>query len=227
MITEDWQDLLDEGDLLPVDCVVPAAGCSSRMGEFKLLLPYRGRHLVTHAVRRALAVCRRVIVVTGHRADEVEALLQRHPRITVVRNDGYRDGGMISSIATGAGVVASPWFFVAPGDMPELPEPVFRRLAEAAAGDVGPGSGARTVGGSGSAAGERGGALFPVVGGRRGHPALIARTVLDELHRRIGDVSSMREFLDDFPTREIDVSDLVGLDEAGGIFYDIDTRSDL
>jgi len=211
MISEEWQDLLDEGDLLPVDCVVPAAGCSSRMGEFKLLLPYRGRHLVTHAVRRALAVCRRVIVVTGHRAAEVEALFERHPRVAVVRNDAYREGGMVSSIATGADAVETPWFFVAPGDMPDLPETVFRRLAEDATGVA-----------RGSVA-----AFFPAAGGRRGHPVLIAGTVLGELHRRIGEVSSMREFLNDVPTREIDVGDLLGPGDAGGIFFDIDTRYDL
>jgi CTP:molybdopterin cytidylyltransferase MocA len=233
MISEEWHDLLDEGDLLPLDCVVPAAGCSTRMGEFKLLLPYRGRHLVTHAVRRALAVCHRVIVVTGHRADDVAALFQRHPRVTVVRNEHYREGEMVSSIATGAAAVETPWFFVAPGDMPDLPAEVFRRLGEEVADPTVTTDAADATDGSGTTApadatdAADATALFPVSGGRRGHPVLISRGVVGELERRLGQVPSMREFLAAFPTREIDVTDLVEGGETGGIFHDIDTRSDL
>lgn len=63
---------------LPVAGVVLAAGTSSRMeGGFKLLLPWRGGVLVEGPVRAALdAGLDPVVVVAGHRGEEVRAALE-------------------------------------------------------------------------------------------------------------------------------------------------------
>lgn len=53
--------------------IVLAAGASSRLGEPKQLVRWRGDTLIAHAVRNAKAVCgARVVVVTGAHRDAVE-----------------------------------------------------------------------------------------------------------------------------------------------------------
>jgi len=61
---------------LPFAAIIPAAGSSSRMGHFKPLLQVDGQTLI----QRAISVFRQnriddIIVVTGHRADDLEAAL--------------------------------------------------------------------------------------------------------------------------------------------------------
>jgi molybdenum cofactor cytidylyltransferase len=77
--------------------VVLAAGEGRRFGGTKQLAEFNGAPLVIHAVRalRDAAVAE-VVVVTGHDADAVEAVLPDGVR--VVRNDGYR-GGQSTSLA--------------------------------------------------------------------------------------------------------------------------------
>ena len=56
--------------------IVLAAGASERMGEPKLLLPYRGTTVLNATISGVVAsAVDRVIVVTGARADEIEASL--------------------------------------------------------------------------------------------------------------------------------------------------------
>ncbi|MBI3524910.1 MAG: NTP transferase domain-containing protein [Betaproteobacteria bacterium] len=98
----------DDADELPpsarparVAALVLAAGRSSRMGERnKLLCEVDGKPLLQHVVDAALASrCVQTLVVTGHQAAVVEALLADHP-VSLVRNADYADG-MASSLRCG------------------------------------------------------------------------------------------------------------------------------
>jgi molybdenum cofactor cytidylyltransferase len=109
------------------EAIIPCAGLSSRMGTWKPLLPYRGKPLVEHAVANALTVCSRIILVTGYRGEELEALFEQNPRVVCSLNRDYRLG-MFSSIRTGAASVTADRFFVAMGDMPEIPPRLYRLL---------------------------------------------------------------------------------------------------
>lgn len=75
--------------------IVLAAGASKRMGSPKQLLPLRGKPLLQHVVDAAMASCLdEVIVVLGHRAEEVGAAL-RIPggrSVRVVVNGDYATG---------------------------------------------------------------------------------------------------------------------------------------
>ena len=53
---------------MDIDCLIPAAGFSSRMGNWKLTLPYKGSTIIESSIANAMNVCDRAIVVTGHRA---------------------------------------------------------------------------------------------------------------------------------------------------------------
>jgi molybdenum cofactor cytidylyltransferase len=79
--------------------LVLAAGSASRFGSAKQIVELDGKALVLHAVDclRAAGVGE-IIVVTGHVAETVEALLPNDAR--PVRNDRYRDG-LSTSLAAG------------------------------------------------------------------------------------------------------------------------------
>ena len=86
--------------------IILAAGLSSRMGRFKLTLPW-GDHTVIDQVVATLeaAGVDEIIVVTGHRADEVAATLAG-TSAHCVQNPDYASGEMLSSIQVGVRAAA-------------------------------------------------------------------------------------------------------------------------
>ena len=89
-----------------VSAIVLAAGFSSRMGEFKPLLPLAGTSTigrVTVALRQAGV--EDVIVVTGYRASELLPELTRY-RLRHTMNDSYA-AGMYSSVQSGVQALAA------------------------------------------------------------------------------------------------------------------------
>lgn len=79
--------------------VVLAAGRSSRMGQPKQALLFRGRSLLEHACRTALDTnCRQVVAVLGSRADELRSLMPEGVDILV--NEAW-ESGLASSIRCG------------------------------------------------------------------------------------------------------------------------------
>jgi molybdenum cofactor cytidylyltransferase len=86
--------------------LVLAAGQSSRYGEVKQLVRYRGQSLVARALREAETVCaERTILISGNAADAVHAAC--HPlRGFLVHNDNF-ESGIASSITSGIAAVAA------------------------------------------------------------------------------------------------------------------------
>ncbi len=84
-----------------VAAVILAAGSSTRLGHPKQLVALAGRPLLQHVVDAALAAgVGEVVLVLGHRADEVLGALTLAPPVRAVRNDVY-DSGQASSLAAG------------------------------------------------------------------------------------------------------------------------------
>ncbi|STW28899.1 CTP:molybdopterin cytidylyltransferase [Klebsiella michiganensis] len=103
-------------------CVMLAAGLSSRMGKWKMMMPWGEGTILDSALASALAFCDRVVLVTGFRGDELAACYRDHPGVEVVFNPQYQDG-MFSSIQCGVGHIRASRFFLALGDMPEVHAP--------------------------------------------------------------------------------------------------------
>jgi molybdenum cofactor cytidylyltransferase len=81
--------------------IVLAAGLSRRMGRFKLTLPWGDRTVIGQVVATLEAAgVAEIIVVTGHRADEVAATLA-DTTAHAVHNPDYAAGEMLSSIQAG------------------------------------------------------------------------------------------------------------------------------
>jgi len=165
------------------DCVIPAAGESKRMGSWKLLLPFRGRTVVEWSVRHALDACARVIVVTGFRGAELEALFHSWENVELVENPVW-ERGMFSSIKAGVSRVASERFFVALADMPLIRSELYRELSEHKGCD----------------------AVRPTYEGQKGHPVLLARSLVQKI-LSLDDSRSMADVLRGAQLIELPVDD--------------------
>ena len=114
-----------------VAALVMAAGKSSRMGQFKLLMPVDGAPMIARTVDALLASSvTDVIVVTGREADGVRAALGERP-VRIAHNPDFEQG---LSTSLKIGLAALPTdadaFIVALGDMPKVrPEDIDRLIA--------------------------------------------------------------------------------------------------
>jgi molybdenum cofactor cytidylyltransferase len=144
--------------------LILAAGESSRMGQDKALLSYRGRTFL----ETILATLRRtglspLVVVLGHHADVIQRAVPLEG-CSVVVNREYRLG-QTSSLQAGLRALAS-----------SEAEGVLMHLVDhpAVAADT-----IRTL--VGAFASSRASVIVPTLGGRRGHPVLFARPLFAEL----------------------------------------------
>ncbi len=189
-----------------VAAVVLAAGSSSRMGAFKPLLEVEGRTLLERAVSVFTgAGVRDVVVVAGHRRDEVAAAAAR-AGARVISNPGY-DEGMYSSLRMGMlGLDSSVTrFFVLPADVALVrPETIGRLVRQ---GRVARGGAAEVV--------------YPLRDGVEGHPPLLGGALRAEI-RAADPPGGLRELL----LGHAAASAVVEVDDPG-VLLDADTPDDL
>lgn len=149
-------------------------------------MDFHGEFAIMVIMRKLREVCDQIVVVTGHRAHEVVAVVETHGDIAVtcVVNPEF-ERGMFSSIRTGVRELPNGChFFLQMVDQPHVPQSVYRTLIEAmpTSHDV----------------------LIPTHAGRRGHPllfrsgmkAVIASaspdsTLRDVLHRMQGRIAEV------------------------------------
>ncbi len=73
--------------------ILLAAGESTRMGQLKAFLPWRGQTLLEHQISCLLeGGVERVLVVLGHRAGELRPFLEGKEGVAWTLNPGYRQG---------------------------------------------------------------------------------------------------------------------------------------
>lgn len=82
-----------------IPCLLLAAGASSRMGRAKQLLPWGEGTLIEHQVQILLKTGNPVAVVLGHKADQIQPILDKF-RVKICTNKQWKNG-MGSSIAHG------------------------------------------------------------------------------------------------------------------------------
>lgn len=58
-----------------IDCIITAAGLSSRMGQWKMMLPWEQGTILDTSIKNALQFCSRIILVTGYRGNELHETL--------------------------------------------------------------------------------------------------------------------------------------------------------
>ncbi len=142
------------------------------MDGWKPLLPFDGSTIIETVVKNALAVCARVIVVSGYRADELAPIFENARRVAVIHNPHWKEG-MLSSILTGMREIQAKQFFLIPGDMPYVQSAVYRSLLQAHHAEV----------------------TYPEYQGRRGHPVLIQSRAIDTIHKLSKKKETLRDIL--------------------------------
>jgi len=193
-------------------CIIPAAGASSRMGEWKLLLPWGKSTIVERVVANALEAELEVLVVAGFRGDELHALLDGRPGVRVLDNPDWREG-MLGSILRAVDLVSGEAFFVTPADMPMIGPGLYRLLMAEAQSAAGPEAIAAP-----DVPKHAGITYFAACGGVPGHPVLIPRDRVPAM-KALDRGGTMRAFLMEGPWR------LVETGEAA-VHADIDSPAD-
>lgn len=142
--------------------ILLAAGESTRMGRLKALLEWDGRPLLRYQAEQLLAApVERLVVVLGHRKEELRPLLPDHPTVHVVENPDYASGKVSSILAGVRAAPAQEQLLLLGVDQPR-PVALIRTVLEHY---------------------RRSGGVITVAGyeGRRGHPVLFAPALRDEL----------------------------------------------
>jgi molybdenum cofactor cytidylyltransferase len=142
--------------------IVLAGGLSTRMKQFKPLLPLGDETITDHIIGAFLNSGANVLLVAGYRHDDIAAGIKKRD-ITIVYNQDY-EKGMFSSIQAGVRQLESKYqaFFINPVDIPLVRTSTIRQLMEAA------GENPDKI-------------IYPVFGGERGHPPLIPGTLIPDI----------------------------------------------
>ena len=182
--------------------LILAAGTSSRMGQPKQLLPFRGTILLDWVMAQAesASALDEVIVVLGRAAEEIQPRL-RSTRAKVIVNPVFTEG-CSGSYKAGMATIdpRAEAVMVLLGDQPGVESAVIDQVAE----DW------RTKAGTIALTSYR---------GRRGHPMVFARELFDQLRQLSGDKAAWK-ILDAHPDWVRDVA----VDYA--FPDDVDTRQD-
>ncbi|MBQ8537394.1 MAG: nucleotidyltransferase family protein [Clostridia bacterium] len=100
--------------------VIPAAGLSSRMKQFKPLMPLAGKAMIDHVIDTLEAAgVSRIIIVAGHNAQ----LLTEHLSgrgVQIVVNSQYATSQMFDSVKIGLAALEDDFegVYITPGDVP-------------------------------------------------------------------------------------------------------------
>ena len=161
-----------------VSAIILAAGESTRMGRLKALLPWRGGTLIEYQVESLReAGADQIVVVVGHRWEEVEAPVRGQPGVETAVNPDYQQG-KTTSIKTGLSRVSASAqaILVLAVDQPR-PVGILKSLIDAHL--------------------ERGNLITcPEHGGHRGHPFIFSATLMPELMAITEEGQGLREVVD-------------------------------
>ncbi|MFN8241210.1 MAG: nucleotidyltransferase family protein [Bacteroidales bacterium] len=182
--------------------IVLAAGESRRMGQPKMLLPFRGKTVIETVIDNITASgIDNIHVVLGANAEAITSVISKYD-VKIIINNIYKEG-MLSSVKKGFRQLPDDLgaVLVFPGDQPSIDAAIIKGFIKKV-----------------SETGK--GIVIPVKDGRRGHPILISSKYRSEV-LRLEDEEGLRglsvKFRDDVGEIPVD-------DEA--ILRDIDTYDD-
>ena len=174
------------------------------MQAFKPLMPLRGKTLIENTIDSIFSSgAKKVVVVTGHRADELEPILKEKyaDRVIIARNAEFDRTDMLCSVRIGCSVLPECGaFFLLPGDMPVIRESTFRTLMDHRDGEIS--------------------VIFPTLDGYRKHPPLVDFRLVPKILEFDGE-GGLRELWKQLESiiRTVPVDDT-------GVWMDLDTRED-
>jgi len=180
------------------DCIVAAGGCSSRMKNWKLSLPWGNLTIIEKVVGEALDAGCRVVVAGGYRFSDLKGLFSGTPqsrRLSFHYSPGW-ELGMDETVRSALDCIASDCFFVVPADMPLITAEDYRKLSSLYEG--------RNVS-----------VMRPVFSGKPGHPVLLGPAAAETL-RHSASGTPIRNILSGLETFMVSW-------DYDGVIMDIDT----
>lgn len=187
--------------------VVVAAGLSSRMGDFKPLLPLNGKTVIENTLDGLLkANVKKIVLVLGYRGEEIEKIIysKYNDEIKIVYNYNYSKSDMMTSVKIGLNSIRNynyDGIFILPGDIPSIESKTYTKLQnhfEMTNSLV----------------------IFPSLNGRQKHPPLINKDIINFLINFNQDGGLRKAFL---PFKE--KTTYCNIDDFG-CSIDIDTPKD-
>lgn len=139
------------------EAVILAAGLSTRARRWKMGLPLGDRTVLQRCVDSMRHAVRRIWVVTGWQADQVQAMLGDDPQVELVPNPDYQTG-MFSSVQAGLARVRAERTFLTPGDYALISPAVYDRMLGVEAEIV-----------------------IPTYRAKKGHPVLLGESAVVEI----------------------------------------------
>lgn len=187
--------------------IILAAGQSTRIDKFKLLIKLEGKYILEWVVDAALeSRLAHVILVLGHHFEKIQKVLNKkihHPRIEIVINPQYPMGlsrSLRSGLLAAKGSFPSVMFLL--GDQPMLDAKTINMLLDRFWNSE------REI-------------CVPVCRGKRGNPTVFSHKYYDQLLQIKGDIGA-RKVLEKYASHIIHVE----VDHPLG-FLDVDTEVDL
>ncbi len=160
----------------PTAGIILAAGASTRMGQPKPLLLWRGEPFIRHVARTALSAgLSPVVIVAGEHTSEIRAAVADLP-VTVIHNPDW-EAGQSTSVRCGLralpDTIGSAVFLLA--DQPHIPIELVKALMDQHAQALSP-------------------IVAPLIDDRRGNPVLFDRVTFADLLSLTGDVGGRAVF---------------------------------
>ena len=185
--------------------IVLAAGKSARMGRPKMLLPFGDRPMLARVIEslRYVDGVFPVIVVTGHNAEEIGAVVVEFSGVECVHNVDSAAGGMLSSVKVGVAALPSDCraFFLVLGDQPMVQTDTIAEMESAWHRDAAP-------------------IVVPAFQGKRGHPVLLSSEFATEI-LALSDPDTLKTVV----SRDADRIRVVEVNDPA-VTQDIDTPED-
>lgn len=164
------------------DCIILAAGYSSRADTNKMLLRLGNKTIIERCIEAFSDACSHIIVVGGYRIDELRPILMPYKKLQLVYNEHYSDG-MFCSVREGLQYITGDQFFITPGDYPLLKQDTIDKLLE-----------------------REEPIIIPCYHGINGHPVLINSNLIPEILG--GSFESLREFIASKTSMLLEVNDI-------------------
>lgn len=165
-----------------LEVILLAAGYSSRTSNFKLLTEIGDVPAIQHTLMSLSAICDKIYVVLGYRADELKVYVEEFSKAQIVYNDNY-DKGMFSSVKAGAIHISAERFFVLPADIPFVSIKTYRTLLA-----------------------NQGEVVIPVYNNIKGHPVLLDKQIAAKIIEADGKMT-LRDILRQYEATFVEVDD--------------------
>lgn len=164
------------------ECIILAAGYSSRANTNKMLLSLRNKTVIECCIDSFYATCSKIYVVGGYRMEEIVPVLTKYDNLELVYNAHYPEG-MFRSVKEGLTYIKGDRFFLTPGDYPLIKKETLDKMLDIDEPIV-----------------------IPKYDGIGGHPVLMRSSLTPEILS--GRFESLREFITTKKPLYVEVDDI-------------------